>query len=156
MSWPLSVWSRGMIPASGAGGPEFESRNGPLETCAFGALTPDIEEFSFYVTVTWFTNECIYRGYWSLVFAVTGERFCWPYRSRTWSVSDLISLLMNDPLWHWLRLPLIIYIRPLAKNCMILVLPCHAMPCHATLLEKINLHVCWCLLTTLPLSSNIL
>lgn len=24
-----SVWSSGMIPASGAGGPGFESRNGP-------------------------------------------------------------------------------------------------------------------------------
>jgi hypothetical protein len=26
----LSVWSRGMIPASGAGGPGFKSRNGPF------------------------------------------------------------------------------------------------------------------------------
>jgi hypothetical protein len=32
----LSVWSRGMIPASGAGGPGFDPRNGPfslLECC---------------------------------------------------------------------------------------------------------------------------
>lgn len=34
----LSVWSRGMIPASGAGGPEFESRNGPGDSFALDAL----------------------------------------------------------------------------------------------------------------------
>ena len=27
----LSAWSRGMIPASGAGGPGFKPRSGPLE-----------------------------------------------------------------------------------------------------------------------------
>mgnify|MGYP000370566846 CR=1 FL=1 len=26
----MSTWSRGMIPASGAGGPEFDSRSGPV------------------------------------------------------------------------------------------------------------------------------
>ena len=34
-----SVWSSGMIPASGAGGPEFESRVGPSLLDRFGALT---------------------------------------------------------------------------------------------------------------------
>ena len=27
--WRLSAWSRGMIPASGAGGPGFDPRSGP-------------------------------------------------------------------------------------------------------------------------------
>ena len=29
----LGVWSSGMIPASGAGGPEFNSRNAPFYFC---------------------------------------------------------------------------------------------------------------------------
>eukprot|EP00977_Amphora_coffeiformis_P012396 scaffold3066_cov178-Amphora_coffeaeformis.AAC.4 len=29
VSYTLSTWSRGMIPASGAGGPGFDSRSGP-------------------------------------------------------------------------------------------------------------------------------
>ena len=31
----MSNWSRGMIPASGAGGPEFDSRIGPVELYHF-------------------------------------------------------------------------------------------------------------------------
>lgn len=30
----LSIWSRGMIPASGAGGPGFDPRNGPGIFCS--------------------------------------------------------------------------------------------------------------------------
>ncbi|EJK52806.1 hypothetical protein THAOC_27886 [Thalassiosira oceanica] len=33
-----SVWSSGMIPASGAGGPEFESRVGPFAQARFYSL----------------------------------------------------------------------------------------------------------------------
>ena len=32
-----SVWSRGMIPPSGGGGREFESRNGPLRVLFFAS-----------------------------------------------------------------------------------------------------------------------
>ena len=37
VEFSVSNWSRGMIPASGAGGPEFDSRIGPVELPFFSA-----------------------------------------------------------------------------------------------------------------------
>jgi hypothetical protein len=40
-----STWSRGMIPASGAGGPEFDSRSGPYVFLFFSVFLSETRSF---------------------------------------------------------------------------------------------------------------
>ena len=94
-----SVWSSGMIPASGAGGPGFDSRNRPKISFSFARTVNNFQQLlivhtcllfscSFHVTTTLMKSGCceislpfILRRSWCTVFCFSSCGGAWPFSS---------------------------------------------------------------------------